>query len=148
MPKFLLVAVLSLSFSIVDAQEPVQWTTDVKKLDKSKYEVIIKAAVAAPWHIYSQHTPDGGPLPTKITFRKNPVVELVGFTKEEGKLVSKYEDVFDVDVKYFEADAAFRQVVKVKAGASTNISGTIEFMACNDQQCLPPATVPFQVSLK
>ena len=70
-----------------------------------------------------------------------------GKTKEVGKIVSKYEEVFEGTVKYFEGKADFVQVIKLKASVKTTISGSIEYMACNDEQCLPPATVPFTISL-
>jgi len=52
-----------------------------------------------------------------------------------------------VTAKYFEGQADFVEVVKLKANAKTNVSSSIEFMACNNEQCLPPKTVSFNVAL-
>ncbi|MEI9809769.1 MAG: hypothetical protein WDO16_18940 [Bacteroidota bacterium] len=103
--------------------------------------------VQNPWHIYSQTSPEGGAIPTKISFNKNPLVSIEGKTKEIGKIVSKYEEVFEVTVKYFEGNADFVQVIKLKANANTNVSGSIEYMACNKEQCLPPKIVWFNIAL-
>lgn len=126
---------------------PAKWDFNAKKIANKTYELRFIATVQAPWHIYSQTTPDGWPLPTKISFIKNPLLTLQRMPKENGKILKKYEDVFEVDVIYFDHNAEFVQLVKLKSNAKTRISGTIQFMACNDEQCLPPAEVPFGLEL-
>lgn len=144
---FIPVLILTLA-NLASAQTPVQWNFSAKKVTNNTYEVTLKASVDNPWHIYSQTTPDGGPLPTKITFTKNPLVTIEGKAKENGELVMKHEEVFGIDVKYFEGEVSFVQTVKLKASAKTNLRGTVEFMVCTNQQCLPPTTVPFDIALK
>jgi hypothetical protein len=112
------------------------------------YEVIIKATIEKPWHIYSQTTPAGGPLPTKISFNKNPLITIVGKAKEVGKLEKIHDKNFGVDVLYFSNTVSFVQLVKVKAGVKTNITGTIEYMVCDDEQCLPPTKKTFDIKLQ
>jgi len=70
-----------------------------------------------------------------------------GNTKEVGNMVTKHEEVFGVDTKYYADRVEFVQTVKLKAKAKTNASGQLQFMVCNDQQCLPPTTVNFSVGL-
>jgi thiol:disulfide interchange protein DsbD len=103
--------------------------------------------VNSPWHTYSQFTPDGGPVPTSFNFSKNPLFKLDGKVKENGNLIKKHEDVFGVDVKYFNGKVDFVQRVTVKGNARTNVTGSVEFMVCNDHQCLPPATEKFSIAL-
>lgn len=129
------------------AQDPVSWSFSSKKIGDKMYEVHLTATVAQPWHTYSQSSPEGGPLPTKVTFTKNPLVTMQGKTKEDGKLLVKHEEVFDVDVKYYADKVDFVQVVKLKSNAKTNISGTVEFMACDESKCLPPKSIPFKVAV-
>ena len=127
---------------------PVKWSYSAKKISDKIYEVHITATVDQPWHIYSQTSPDGGALPTKISFTKNPLIVIDDKPKEIGKMINKYEEVFGVNVKYYNNTVDFVQTVKLKNNVNTSVSGTIEFMVCNDKQCLPPTTVPFSVSLK
>jgi len=149
MNRILLILVAFLTGSAVFAQsDVVQWKFESKKLTEKKYEVKLIAMVKNPWHIYSTTTPDGGPLPTKISFTKNPLTVLDGNLKEVGKLETHFEDVFDVDTKYFKNKVEFVQVVNVKGNAKTNLAGTVEFMTCNDKECLPPKSVSFSVALK
>ena len=130
-----------------DAQKPYKWTFTTKKLADKTYEVHCTVDVNHPWHTYSQFTPDGGPIPTKFTFGKNPLFTLEGKVKENGKLLVKHEEVFGVDVKYFDGTVDFVQVVKMRGNAKTNVSGSVEFMVCNDQQCLPPSTEKFSLAI-
>jgi len=135
--------------SVTSAQsDVVEWKFESKKVADKKYEVKLIALVKNPWHIYSTTTPDGGPLPTTITFSKNPLTSFDGKIKEVGKLETHFEEVFDVDTKYFNNKVEFVQLVSVKGNAKTNLTGTVEFMACNDRECLPPKSVPFTIALK
>lgn len=147
--RHLFALVIGLFLSVVAfAQQPVTWKYSAKKVGAKTYEVRLTAVIQSSWHIYSQSTPDGGPLPTKIVFSKNPLITQEGVIKEVGKLHKKYEEVFGVDVMQFSDKVEFVQVIKTKAEkVKTNVSGTIEFMVCTDEQCLPPATINFNIAL-
>lgn len=129
------------------AQDPVSWKFNAKKTSNNTYEIHFTAAIDRPWHIYSQTTPKGGPVPTKITLRRNPLVTPAGFIREDGRLETKNEDVFGINVKYFVDRVDFVQVVKLKSNFKTNLSGTVEYMACNDRECLRPTIIPFNIEL-
>jgi hypothetical protein len=129
------------------AQTPYTWTFTSKKTAEKTYEIHCTMDVNAPWHTYSQFTPEGGPVPTKFSFAKNPLFSLDGGVNEIGKVIVKHETVFGVDVKYFDGKVEFVQRVKLKGSAKTNFSGFVEFMVCNEAQCLPPTTRKFTVAL-
>jgi hypothetical protein len=148
MKKLLIFCFACISTLIGFSQNPVQWSFSARKLADKKYEVHLNAIIQEPWHVYSQSTPEGGPLPTTITFGKNPLISLEGKARETGELHQVHDNTFDVDVKYFSGNVDFVQVVKVKSTARTAITGTVEFMACDDHQCLPPKTIPFTIQLK
>jgi thiol:disulfide interchange protein DsbD len=42
----------------------------------------------------------------------------------------------------------FLQNVTVKGNVKTNLAGTIEYMLCNEKECLPPRKNPFTVALQ
>jgi len=152
MKRILIVLVLALGFSLsslaqIATNKPYSWNYSAKKLATGSYELHITMAINSNWHTYSQTTPDGGPVATKFTFAKNPLYSFAGDVKENGKLLQKNEKVFGVDVKYYEGKVDYVQVVKVKANAKTNVSGTVEFMVCNDRTCLPPTTESFSIAL-
>jgi hypothetical protein len=143
---FLCLVVASQVFSQV--KDPVRWTFEAKKISDNTYEVSLTANLDAGWHIYSQTTPEGGPAPTVVSFSKNPLVKLEGAIKEEGKMEQRHEELFGVDVKQYSGKVVFIQTVTLKAKAKTALLGTIEFMTCNNRECLPPKTQKFSVSLK
>lgn len=129
-------------------QNPVKWNYKLKKVNATTYEVHITATIDKGWHVYSQTTPDGGPLPTTIKFSKNPLVTLVGKAKEVGKLEQRHEELFGVDVKQFSNSVNFIQTIKVKAAVKTALTGSVEFMVCNDRECLPPTTNKFSLPIQ
>ena len=128
-------------------KDPVTWTYSAKKKTANTYDIVITATVARPWHIYSTTSPKGAGMPTKITLKKNPLVTLTGGVKEKGKLEKEYDKNFEMDVKYFSDKVEFTQTITLKGKAKTNITGTVEYMVCNDERCLPPATKSFDIKL-
>ena len=148
MKKTLLVTLLSLGLVTLNAQvqNPVSWKYEAKKIGAA-YNVIITATVDKHWHIYSQNTGKNGPVPTNVTFKTNPLVTLVGKVKEAGKLEKIYDKNFQTEVLFYSNKVVFTQVLKVKAGIKTNISGTVEYMVCDDEKCLPPTKKTFDIKL-
>ena len=141
---------LILSFTIKEQkiEHPVSFKYEVKKLSGNLFELKIIAKIEEPWHIYSQHTPTEGPsLPTSINFVRNPLVEIVGKPEEKGKIITKHEEVLDVNLKYFANQVEFVQKVKLKASVKTNLMGSIEYMACTNERCLMPTTEKFTLYL-
>jgi thiol:disulfide interchange protein DsbD len=62
-------------------KDPVSFKYEAVKKAGNTYELIITATVPAPWHIYSQNTGKNGPVPTAISFKKNPLLTLDGKPK-------------------------------------------------------------------
>jgi len=145
---FVVVACVCSAIVFAQIQNPVHWSYSARKLDANTYEVHLTAKIDAGWHLYSQTTPEGGPVPTSIIFSKNPLFTLQGSAREIGKLQQKQEPLFGVDVKQYSTQVDFVQTIKLKAQVKTNAVGSIKFMVCDDTQCLPPATHQFSVALK
>ncbi|MBC9797720.1 protein-disulfide reductase DsbD domain-containing protein [Sinomicrobium weinanense] len=145
----LLIWIFTFHVTILPAQglDSVEWNFTSKRLDDKTYEVRISAEMEYPWHIYSQYTKDGGPLPTDIVFTDNPAIELEGEIKEEGGLIEKYEELFMVDTSYYIGRVDFIQRVKVKKETPQVLKGSVTFMACTDKQGLTPQQVEFNIKL-
>ena len=149
--KKIITAGLFLFFSNIlfaQIQNPVSWTATSKKIDDKTYEIHLTATIEKGWHTYSQTTPDGGPVPTSLSFTKNPLLNMEGNAKEVGKLEQHNEPLFGVDVKQFSNKVDFVQIVKLKAPVKTSVNVAVEYMVCNDKECLPPRTEKFSVALK
>lgn len=131
----------------INAQQKISWSYSSKSLGNNKYEVHIIATPPVGWHIYTQLTPDGGPIPTTFKFNKNALIALQGKVNEKGKVITYFDKNFKVNVKYFEGKADFTQLVTVKGKIKTNVSGEVESMICNDRICMPPTTEKFNIVL-
>lgn len=148
MKIFFLITLILMCGSNGFAQDVVQWNFSAKKIADKVYEVHFTPAVQSPWHIYSQSTPEGGAVATSIQFSANPLLVVDDKPMEIGKVVTKHEDVFGVDVKYLDGKVDFVQTVKLKAKVKTNVNGSITYMACKNEECLPPQTVKFNIKLE
>ncbi len=125
---------------------PVHWSYGAKKIGKNEAVVFIKATIDDGWHVYSQYVKDGGPIKTTFTFPASPEYALVGKTIEPTP-ITRNEPVFKMDVSFFEKEVIFQQKIKLKAGQAT-VKGTLEYMTCNDHQCLPPDDIDFSIPVK
>ena len=149
MKKYILVSLFIFGAVLTHAQRmnPVNWSFQaVKKADK-QYDVILTANVEAPWHIYSQFVKKG-PIPTTIEFKTNPLVQIKGAAKELGKLEKSFDKNFDAEISYYSDKVQFVQSVTLKVASKTKLSGTIDYTVCNDEKCLPPISIPFEVVLQ
>lgn len=114
--------------------EPVKWTTKTNQITETEYELIIEANIEDDYHLYSQNVPENGPLPTVFIFEETDDYDLIGTTsEEEGRTV--HDPTFEMEIKSFKDKAVFKQLVKMKK-KNSKIMAEIEFMSCNDSQCL------------
>lgn len=147
--KKIFLATLMLFFALfVHAQinNPVLWSYNAKKIADKTYELQITATINGNWHLYAQDAGEG-PEPTTFKFTANPLIKLDGKVKEVGKLEKSFDKNFNSVLKYYANKVVFVQKVKVKSAASTVVKGTVNYMVCNDRQCLPPKDVPFTIKV-
>lgn len=129
------------SVSNAQIHNPVTWNTSVEKINDSEFDLVITAEIETGWHLYSQKVPEGGPIPTSIKISEDDKkYQLIG-TPQEGKGHEEYDNVFNMDIKYFETKAVFKQKIRLLTSEKITISGVLEFMVCDDTNCLPPTEV-------
>ncbi|MBD1422293.1 protein-disulfide reductase DsbD domain-containing protein [Sphingobacterium chuzhouense] len=148
MKKLILMIAAVLTLGVVQAQifDPVKWTFAAKKTGEEDVVLFLKATIDNGWNIYSQHVGDGGPVPTSFSFTPSSDYQLVGKVLEPTPN-KKFEKTFDMQVLYFSKEVVFQQKIKLKKG-QTVIKGAVEFMVCNDKQCLPPDEKTFAITVK
>ena len=147
-PIFIIFLLLTTSLK-AQVYDPVKWSSSVEKLSETEYNLVIKAEIEPGWHVYSQVIEgDDGPLPTEFTYLdQEGNYELIGGTSEPN-VKPYYDDVFDMEIKYFDNEAVFKQKIKMLNPDVTQISSEVFFMVCDDERCLPPNTFEFITSLK
>ncbi len=133
--KYLILAFTVLFSIFLNAQkfsEPVTWSYSVKKVSDTEYDLIFNAKIDKDWHVYSQFTPEGGALPTEITFNNAGVdFELVG-KANESNTYREYSDVFEVDEVFFKEKALITQRIKLHKDTIKIVQGNIFYQACVD----------------
>jgi len=121
--------------------EPVKWKTSVEKISSSEFDLVATATIDEGWHLYSQSIPDDGPIPTTFSFKDvKGKYQLVGKTTE-GEGHEEFDKVFEMNIKYFENKATFKQRIRLLTDNKITIEETVEFMVCDDASCLPPTEV-------
>lgn len=147
MKRIILLVALVFVVENVSAQleKPVTWSYFAKKTSKNEATLYLKARMQNRWHIYSL---DIKGIPAKTSFNFSPSKDylLIGRTKEP-KPVAKYDKILKLDLTYFENEVIFTQRLKLNK-TSTIVKGKVEFMACNDKQCLPSDEVTFNIPVK
>jgi thiol:disulfide interchange protein DsbD len=141
---FLFLAFITISNAQI--LQPVKWSFDSKQINGEEYELILKATMDKGWHIYGIDIAEGGPIPTSFKFNPSADYELVGELKSPVP-IEKYDNAFEMDLKYFDDNAMFRQKVKMKSSKPFKVTGELEYMACDDSRCLPPEYVEFSFDL-
>ena len=145
MKRNLLLALLVLALPLcAQIYEPVKWTFEQKQTSEKEGEIILKATIEDGWHLYGTQLPEDGPNATSFTFETLQDAELVGGIIAPEGLIKKYDPQFEMELNWYEKEATFVQKVKF-TGANPAVQGYVNFMACNDETCLPPVDVPFEL---
>jgi thiol:disulfide interchange protein len=132
---YLLIAFFALANLHAQILTPVKWTTKTEKISATEFNLIANGIIENEWHVYSQFTPEDGPLPMVLTFKdQKENYELVGKTLES-PYKKQFNDVFGVDEYYFEHKVTLTQRVKVTNPKLTKIKLYLEYQVCK-QSCI------------
>lgn len=123
---------------------PVDWSFTAITANDGNVEVIAKASIKSNWAVYSMSVPEDGPIPTAISFEEQPGIEPLGEVKELGKAITGKDEMFEMVITKYKNDFSLSQKFKVGPN-SKNFKGYVTFMCCNDEMCLPPKDVPFDI---
>ena len=141
MKKFTLIFALILFAAVsMSAQKPISWRSSVKMTSKTEGIVTIKAIISTGWHLYGTNIPSGGPKATKFDFSASTGVKLVGGVEPSYKPVNVYDNTFGMNLNWWDKTVTFTQKFKLTGNGTAKIVGSILYMGCNNQTCLPPST--------
>jgi hypothetical protein len=125
---------------------PVTWKATYTDLPNGEGELTFTATIEKKWHIYSQRPTDAGPIPTSFSVTPSKDYTAIGNVKEENAH-EEYVKAFEAKVFVFENQAVFKQKIKRTNKKAFIIKASLEFMTCNDAQCLPPKTITFDITI-
>jgi thiol:disulfide interchange protein DsbD len=146
--KFLFVLLLLSAVAQSQILKPITWTSGTEKVSDSEFDLVITAEIDPGWHLYSQKVPEGGPIPTTISFSDpGDAFQLIG-SPTEGEGHEEFDNVFEMDIKYFEHQAVFKQRIRVLTDEKIFVDGVVEFMVCDDANCLPPTEIDLKFEVQ
>jgi thiol:disulfide interchange protein len=134
MKKIIVILLVFLAFAKGNTQvlDPVKWTTSIEKKSETNYILTFNGVIEKEWHLYSQFTPDGGPLPLEIIFKdQKGNFNLVGKAKE-GKTATVFNDIFGVNETFFHDKAQIQQEITLVNPKTTSIQAELNYQVCKE----------------
>jgi thiol:disulfide interchange protein DsbD len=129
---FKLLAILIFTNGFSQILDPVKWKSKTEKISETEFNLILEGKIDAGWHLYSQFTPDGGPIPLGIQYEESAGnYQLVGKTKES-KTKKEFNTVFEVDEIFFENKVVLTQKIKILNSKIKSIKVVIDYQTCKE----------------
>lgn len=122
---------------------PVTWKIHLDDTGASEKSIVFTATADKGWHLYDMNLPEGGPISTSFTFETLTGAELIGSPTASVAPTTVYDEQFAMNLRWYPGTVSFTQKFKVTDAAKFKMEGQIEFMACNDETCLPPDQIDF-----
>ena len=112
--------------------EPVKWKSKTEKISETEFYLVFEGVLEKDWHLYSQFTPDGGPIPLEVKF-KNAAgnFQLIG-KAVESKTKTAYNEIFEVDETFFSGQFSIRQKVKITNTKVSVIEAELDYQVCKE----------------
>ena len=150
MKKFFSTLILVFITLTIQAQifQPVKWKIQLNDSGSAEKEIIFTATADKGWHLYDQDLPEGGPVSTSFTFETLNGAELIGKPTSSVKPTTVYDEMFAMNLRWYPGTVSFSQKFKVTDPGKFKAEGEVEFMACNDETCLPPDRISFSFDKK
>lgn len=128
-------------------KNPIKWKSEIRHDKENIYEAVFTAILESGWHVYSQDIKVENAIPTLFTYSKNSSIRLIGTTKEIGKKIEEYSDVFEGTLIYYSNKVEYRQRVEVLGSKPVVFEAEVEYQICNDKVCLAPDGETFSFTL-
>ena len=133
--------------AMAQMEDPVKFSAEIKTGKTAEAEIVFSGRIEAGWHIYSTDLGSSGPTEASFHVNKADGIELVGKLMPRGKEKSHFDQMFGMNVRYFEGTAQFVQKIRFTKPTYT-IDAYLEYGVCSDENCLPPGEVALKKSGK
>ena len=136
MIKNLLFGIITLLPLSAQETEPVSWSYELTKLNSLEYQISFNAEIIDGWKLYSQFSPEDGSVATSFEFIDNNNNYLADEIFNEDPYIIGYDNVFKMDLYYFEGKANFNQSIKLNNKDVNQIKIEVEYSSCDDELCI------------
>lgn len=123
----------------------VSFSVKYERVSSNLVDIVFAGKADTGWHIYSTDIADGGPTRAEFGIDKIQGAKLIGSLQPGMGVKSGYDDIFEMQVSYFEGQATFTQRVEL-IEKDYELKGYLRYGACNDENCLPPTSVDCELS--
>ncbi len=117
---------------------PVKWKIKLEDSDSSVKTLLFSAKLDNGWHLYDMNLPEGGPISTSFNYETLKGATTVGSPVPSKKATTVYDEQFEMNLSWYAHEVSFTQKLEITNPKAFKVEGYVEFMACNDENCLPP----------
>ncbi|HTM57802.1 MAG TPA: cytochrome c biogenesis protein CcdA [Candidatus Udaeobacter sp.] len=121
---------------------------EVRVEQDRRTDVVVTLVILDHWHINAHPAASENAIPTDVTIEGSPGIEVQATAYPAPHVVKLPID--DQPLKVWDGRAEIHvplQVSKSSALGAHTLKGTVRFQACNDQVCLPPASLAFDARI-
>ena len=136
MIKNILFGIISIFSLNSQEKEPVSWSYEVNKINSLEYQITFNAEIINGWKLYSQFSPEEGSVKTSFKFLNNEGDYIASEIFNEEPYTVGYDNVFNMDLFYFEENASFNQLFKVVNKDFNQIKIEVDYSSCDDELCI------------
>ena len=117
---------------------PVKWEIKLEDSDSSVKTLLFSAKLDNGWHLYDMNLPEGGPISTSFNYETLKGAKTIGSPIPSKKATTVYDEQFEMNLSWYAHEVSFTQKLEITNPKAFKVEGYVEFMACNDENCLPP----------
>ena len=140
--------ILLLAIPAFAQQQPVSWKAEAVRVEGNTYEIRATGTMTGSWHIYDL-TDYGasGPNGTIFTVEAGDKVRLLGEPAVSSTVHKGFDEVFGIEIGTCDSPVVICQRVELLQGNEVTVPVTVEWQACNDENCIPPDECTMMVTL-
>ncbi|MBQ6957295.1 MAG: thioredoxin family protein [Bacteroidales bacterium] len=144
----LLLLTLLLAVPAFAQMQPVSWKAEAVQVEGNTYEIRATGTIMGNWHIYDlTDYGSSGPNGTLFTVEAGDKVKLIGDPYISSEVHKGFDDVFGIEIGTCESPVVICQKVELLQGNEVSVPVTVEWQACNDENCIPPDDFTVNVTL-
>ena len=112
--------------------KPVKWTFSSRLVGQDQVDLIFKAVISSPWHMYGLNIAPGGPIAAKINFEGTKGFAVTGKPTQSPKPAIVYDKIFEMQLELHSGQVTFTQRIKKTQSDSIQIKGNLVKAAMDD----------------
>ena len=146
--KLLILTLLLAVPAFGQMNQPVSWKAEAVQVEGNTYEIRATGTIVGAWHIYDlTDYGTSGPNGTIFTVEDGGKVKLLGEPYISSEVHKGFDDVFGIEIGTCESPVVICQKVELLQGNEVTVPVTVEWQACNDENCIPPDDYTMDVTL-